>query len=315
MENKTDEAITSIQQTGEQVRNGAVNTYNQTRDSLSATGDQVRDSVTGAYNQTRDSLSATGDQVHDSVTGTYNQTRDSLAATGEQINRGVENAVDQTRDSLQALSPAPNQSPNAPLTVPNTAQPASGPATSGRTGTLTLVPPQGGNGLNLAPAQTPSGTSLSLPNPTMNHSALGNYAVPGESITAAPAAAPTAATPTVGNTFPASPSATSVPAAAFGTQSTLQGTPSAQGGQSAPFGVSPSATSPTGTAGTIATGALTGGYRNYTTKERDNLLTIAENELGDSTRWGEIRRLNVDKDLTGSIPVGTVIKLPTSGAP
>lgn len=290
---KTDEAFTSIQQTGE----------------------QVRDSVTGAYNQTRDSLSATGEQIRDNVTGVYNQTRDSLLATGEQINRGVENGVDLTRDSLQALTAAPSTQLTAAPAVPTAGQSSLGPVASGRTGALTAVPPQAGNAsLNLAPAQTPSGTSLSLPTPTMNHSALGNYSMPGESIAAPNAAVPTAsAAPAAGNTFPVSPSA-ALPTASAGTQT-------AQGGRSAPFGTSLLSTGTTSVTGTIrapgavATDALTGGYRNYTTKERDNLLTIAENELGDSTRWGEIRRLNSDKDLTGSIPAGTVIKLPASAVP
>ncbi|MBO7680604.1 MAG: hypothetical protein J6S75_13155, partial [Thermoguttaceae bacterium] len=51
-------------------------------------------------------------------------------------------------------------------------------------------------------------------------------------------------------------------------------------------------------------------YTTYTTKANDNLLTIAESELGDSTRWAEIRNINPDKNLAGSIPPGTVIYLP-----
>ncbi|MDO5567162.1 MAG: hypothetical protein Q4G59_10940, partial [Planctomycetia bacterium] len=59
----------------------------------------------------------------------------------------------------------------------------------------------------------------------------------------------------------------------------------------------------------------TGNYREYITKEGDNLLTIAENELGDSNRWGEVQKLNMTaiQSLGGTgqyFPVGTKLLLP-----
>ncbi|MBQ7111364.1 MAG: hypothetical protein IJO06_09080 [Thermoguttaceae bacterium] len=48
----------------------------------------------------------------------------------------------------------------------------------------------------------------------------------------------------------------------------------------------------------------------YVTKEGDNLLTIAENELGASSRWGEIKRLNNFRSGATYFDVGTPIKLP-----
>ncbi len=53
-------------------------------------------------------------------------------------------------------------------------------------------------------------------------------------------------------------------------------------------------------------------YREYITKEGDNLLTIAENELGSSSRWGEIKRLNNLRSGATYFEVGTRIKLPVS---
>ena len=54
------------------------------------------------------------------------------------------------------------------------------------------------------------------------------------------------------------------------------------------------------------------GYREYITKEGDNLLTIAENELGSSSRWSEIKRLNNLRSGATYFEVGTTIKLPVS---
>ncbi|MBQ2789925.1 MAG: hypothetical protein IJE97_09820, partial [Thermoguttaceae bacterium] len=59
----------------------------------------------------------------------------------------------------------------------------------------------------------------------------------------------------------------------------------------------------------VATSASVG-YRVYVTKEGDNLLTIAENELGASSRWGEIKRLNNFRSGATYFDVGTPIKLP-----
>jgi hypothetical protein len=53
-------------------------------------------------------------------------------------------------------------------------------------------------------------------------------------------------------------------------------------------------------------------YREYVTKEGDNLLTIAVNELGSSSRWSEIKRLNNLRSGATYFEVGTVIKLPLS---
>ncbi|MBP5622524.1 MAG: hypothetical protein J6X44_10965, partial [Thermoguttaceae bacterium] len=53
-------------------------------------------------------------------------------------------------------------------------------------------------------------------------------------------------------------------------------------------------------------------YREYVTKEGDNLLTIAENELGSSSRWSEIKRLNNLRSGATYFEVGTRIKLPVS---
>lgn len=52
------------------------------------------------------------------------------------------------------------------------------------------------------------------------------------------------------------------------------------------------------------------GYREYITKEGDNLLTIAENELGSSSRWGEIKRLNNLPYGSTYFDVGTRLKIP-----
>ena len=53
-------------------------------------------------------------------------------------------------------------------------------------------------------------------------------------------------------------------------------------------------------------------YRVYVTREGDNLLTIAENELGSSSRWSEIKKLNNLRSGATYFEVGTVIKLPVS---
>ncbi len=62
-------------------------------------------------------------------------------------------------------------------------------------------------------------------------------------------------------------------------------------------------------AGNVAAGS---GYREYTTKEGDNLLTIAQNELGSSSRWGEIRRLNNLPSGATYFDVGTKLLLPAA---
>ena len=56
--------------------------------------------------------------------------------------------------------------------------------------------------------------------------------------------------------------------------------------------------------------ALGGGYRQYVTKSGDNLIMIAENELGDASRWTEISKLNSDKNLRGRLQEGILIYLP-----
>ncbi|MGI5832473.1 MAG: hypothetical protein ACOX6D_08100 [Thermoguttaceae bacterium] len=53
------------------------------------------------------------------------------------------------------------------------------------------------------------------------------------------------------------------------------------------------------------------GYRQYKTKAGDNLIVIAENELGDGSRWSEISKLNSDKNLRGRLQEGITILLPT----
>lgn len=56
--------------------------------------------------------------------------------------------------------------------------------------------------------------------------------------------------------------------------------------------------------------ATTTGYREYVTKEGDNLLTIAERELGSSSRWGEIKRLNNLRSGATYFASGTTLLLP-----
>ena len=68
-----------------------------------------------------------------------------------------------------------------------------------------------------------------------------------------------------------------------------------------------------GAAPGVATGVASG-YRQYVTKEGDNLLTIAENELGSSSRWGEIKRLNNLRSGAAYFEVGTMLLLPATGA-
>ena len=53
-------------------------------------------------------------------------------------------------------------------------------------------------------------------------------------------------------------------------------------------------------------------YRVYVTKEGDNLLTIAQNELGSSSRWGEIRRINNLRSGAAYFEAGTRLLLPIS---
>ncbi|MBR4833769.1 MAG: hypothetical protein IKU86_05460, partial [Thermoguttaceae bacterium] len=75
----------------------------------------------------------------------------------------------------------------------------------------------------------------------------------------------------------------------------------------------PSASVPVGVSVAPASNAVAAapvGYREYVTKEGDNLLTIAENELGSSSRWGEIKRLNNFRSGATYFDVGTTIKLP-----
>ena len=59
------------------------------------------------------------------------------------------------------------------------------------------------------------------------------------------------------------------------------------------------------------TGTVPGnGYRQYVTKSGDNLIVIAENELGDASRWTEISKLNSNQNLRGRLREGIVIYLP-----
>lgn len=56
-----------------------------------------------------------------------------------------------------------------------------------------------------------------------------------------------------------------------------------------------------------------GNYREYRTKAGDNLITIAENELGDATRWAEISKMNPGMNLRGRLQEGLLIRIPTGG--
>ncbi|MBR6480426.1 MAG: hypothetical protein IKT12_01875, partial [Thermoguttaceae bacterium] len=69
--------------------------------------------------------------------------------------------------------------------------------------------------------------------------------------------------------------------------------------------------------GTVLSGSNPGGlaaqgsgYRQYRTKAGDNLIKIAENELGDGTRWSEISRLNPNMNLRGRLDDGLLLLLP-----
>ncbi|MBQ4202885.1 MAG: hypothetical protein II655_04205, partial [Thermoguttaceae bacterium] len=76
---------------------------------------------------------------------------------------------------------------------------------------------------------------------------------------------------------------------------------------STPFASSPSY-SGVGAPSTSAPSA----YREYVTKDGDNLLIIAENELGSSARWTEIKRLNNLPSGATYFNVGTKLMLPTT---
>ena len=60
----------------------------------------------------------------------------------------------------------------------------------------------------------------------------------------------------------------------------------------------------------VGAAAPSAGYRQYRTKDGDNLIKIAEDELGDGTRWAEISKLNPNMNLRGRLDEGLVILLP-----
>ena len=64
--------------------------------------------------------------------------------------------------------------------------------------------------------------------------------------------------------------------------------------------------------GVAGTADVPTGYRQYITKEGDNLLTIADRELGSSSRWGEIKRLNNLRSGATYFEAGTRLLLPIS---
>ena len=221
---------------------------------------------------------------------------DELKNTVSQIDTQISSVGSSFGQSIKAAENSVQQwADNAQTSIQGQLQQAQNSLQSGAEQVQTSI--QNGLDQTQSAAQNARAATLTL-------SPLGNYSVPGQTVDL-----------TLPNTTPSgslSPAngAVSSPSAALSAgsaDSPLTVPPTAAASQSSFSSV---AIPRSAVAGTASVGSAASGTRTYRAKANDNLLVIAENELGDSTRWSEIRRLNPDKDLSGSIAEGTVITLP-----
>ena len=93
-------------------------------------------------------------------------------------------------------------------------------------------------------------------------------------------------------------------------ESSTIATPATSGTTAVPLATTGGQANPgVGAAGSLG---IPNGCRQYVTKEGDNLLTIADRELGSSSRWGEIKRLNNLRSGATYFEAGTKLLLPAT---
>ena len=311
-----DDASTGLRGTYDDLTTTATNAYRQTADSLRNVGETAREGWNNLQNAASNALTGLGGSPAStpSLAGAGSSLGGSVASTPSLTDAGsslggspasTSNLTPSTTNELDlALDSASNANdwPIAAASISKSAVAAAN-ATSGA-GTPTASTANASPSVGGAPAltststssagavaQTPGDLPLPLPQASYVTTPLGRYGGSHRLDVAAFATRTTEASGTA--PVAANLKALSPPVAA--TSKAV----------SAPVAAASDAVSTP-----VAAASESVGYRVYVTKEGDNLLTIAENELGASSRWGEIKRLNNFRSGATSFDVGTAIKLP-----
>ncbi|MDO5580781.1 MAG: hypothetical protein Q4G69_06570 [Planctomycetia bacterium] len=234
----------------------------------------------------------------------------------------------------QSLLPSANTAGSLVPNSPSSGAPVPSPLPQG----TSSLPTAANNTGQLSPAsassfgQSPNPGSLqplTMQNPAPNSGSLSNLQMNPADSQGMPVRIQTSASPVnsgqQGASFvPLQPlgsaSAPSAPSGSLNMPQSISGTPSVAIGSAAPSnpGVPYSANQAAPYSGMNTTGqtqASSNQYRIYTTREGDNLLSIAGGELGDPMRWVEIKRLNPEPvsrlNLENPVfPAGTQLYLP-----
>jgi len=346
------DGVSSLQNLAQQATDTVNDSVSGISNSLEGAGRSIRESydnltnsVSNAYQSTADSLQSVGDNISSnfqSLQDTFSSPRrpnDLTASNQRASSTSVPNSLTGTpnnslasRNAASLTTPAPSTTNSAEIT-PGTGLNSVGNANNVRSNstrqsstpqsaqTLPTTSPSGSQLSNVGPlrssgssgtpdARTSQGATTNLA-PTTNSAA--NSAVGATSSSDAIDLLPSG----VDYSYSMSPlgrmdSRNRIDSSMIATPSTRAGSSGNAGaygnasiGGSAARSVTPSARQ----------GAVASGYRQYVTKEGDNLLTIAENELGSSSRWGEIKRLNNLRSGAAYFDAGTTLLLPATTTP
>ncbi|MDO5308524.1 MAG: hypothetical protein Q4G03_03390 [Planctomycetia bacterium] len=345
--NSLNQSLNTLQNGYDQVANSVNDAYNNTLESLQNTGANLRNGL----QERQEALANLNPWNNSAASGVDDSPLDAAPATTTPTN-SLNSAPSSLGEPLASTSLA-NDSASTPSTLNSTSPALGTPTTSATPSTtyttspansLTSNNPLSGSAapststLTSQPSTTPSSGLLggSAANPTPATSTASNVTQPVANSQLANDLS--ALTPTLENSYSmspfaqysnntriaATPTASTYAASAVNTTSTPTGATSVATANPATATTSVPRTSTVGNTAPVAGStvasavnpatSLAGNYREYVTKEGDNLLTIAGQQLGSTSRWIEIKKLNNLPSGATYFDVGTKLKLPVAAS-
>ncbi len=341
-DNLREGALSSLDQLGSSLNEGVANLQNK--------GQQTLNSINNSLSGVRDSLNNSVENIEQSLgslSTSLDNARQSASDTLQNVGSNISDNFSELQRQFNNPDAIATPSGGAPLTNV-TAVPSSSPTTTTSPSPTTLSLParavgSPSNSLVQNPSTRQNNTSLGLnhedapkasdrlassSNPALNSPVTSPHLAPSQngstsgidSVTTFPSQ--TARTGNVASDasdlMPAnvdySYSMSPLGRVSSGVRidSSTIATPSVTGVTGVPSMSSGSGVPSNAVSGVAGTADVPTGYRQYITKEGDNLLTIADRELGSSSRWGEIKRLNNLRSGATYFEAGTRLLLPIS---